>query len=156
MIDVYNNFLSGEDHSRVLSYCMSAAYFYGETDNPDTPPTGMTHEIMQKTSIHKLLHDKTQSLVHGELRLYRMYINCFAPRELTHFHTDGDRGITFLYYPQNDWKPDDGGETQIYVGEDLQGLVPKPNRLIMFDAHLLHRATPFRNRHRFTIAVKYR
>jgi len=33
--------------------------------------------------------------------------------------------------------------------------VPLPNRLMMFDARLLHRATSFRDRHRFTIAVKY-
>ena len=84
-----------------------------------------------------------------------MYINCFAPREVPYFHTDGDKGVTFLYYPQFSWQPNDGGETQIYVQGNIQGVVPLPNRLMMFDARLLHRATSFRDRHRFTIAVKY-
>ena len=88
--------------------------------------------------------------------LYRMYINCFAPREIAYFHTDGDEGdLTFLYYPNMEWKLDDGGETQIYETDMFTGVPPIPNRIVMFDASLLHRATSFRDRHRFTIAIKY-
>ena len=155
MLRIYDNFLSEKEQNHVLDYCEGAPYRYGETDNEDGPVTGVTHNIPNDHYIHKLFHTKTQPLVPESLKLYRMYINCFAPREVPYFHTDGDSGVTFLYYPQFNWEPNDGGETQVYVQGNIQGVVPLPNRLMMFDARLLHRATSFRDRHRFTIAVKY-
>ena len=155
MIKVYDNFLEEEEQNYVLDYCEGALYKYGETDNDGGPTTGVTHDIPNDQYIYKLFRTKTQPLVPDESKFYRMYINCFAPRELPYFHIDGYSGVTFLYYPQHDWKPDDGGETQVYVQGNIQGVVPLSNRLMMFDAQLQHRATSFRDRHRFTIAVKY-
>ena len=40
-------------------------------------------------------------------------------------------------------------------GDVINGYPPIPNRMILFDASLLHRATCFRSTHRFTIAIKY-
>ena len=91
-----------------------------------------------------------------KLNLYRMYINCFAPSENPYFHTDGEDGYTFLYYPQKDWKLDDGGETQFIIDNNLYGILPESNRMIMFHANIPHRATTFRDRYRFTVAIKYK
>ena len=85
----------------------------------------------------------------------RMYINCFAAAEKSHFHFDGEVGTTFLYYPNETWDLDDGGETKFFIDGGFYGVPPIPNRLISFDANLQHTATPFRNRHRFSIAIKY-
>ena len=83
-----------------------------------------------------------------------MYVNCFAPSETPYFHTDG-KGITFLYYPNLEWNLQDGGETQFYVDGNILGVPPLPNRLVMFDGEIVHRATSFRDRYRFTVAIKY-
>ena len=155
MIKIYDDFLSKKEQNHVLDYCAEAPYKYGESDSDSTPPTGMTHDIPENGYIHELFCVKTQVLVPEELIFYRMYINCFAPREIPYFHTDGDDGVTFLYYPQRGWKQNDGGETQIYEDDMIKGIPPISNRMLMFDASLLHRATSFRDRHRFTIAVKY-
>jgi Rps23 Pro-64 3,4-dihydroxylase Tpa1-like proline 4-hydroxylase len=89
-----------------------------------------------------------------------MYINCFAPSENPYFHIDccdekDDNEVTFLYYPNETWDLDDGGETQFFINERIYGVAPIPNRLIYFNANILHRATSFRDRHRFSIALKY-
>lgn len=155
-IKVFNNFLSNKEQDTVLDYCENTArYVYGESDDGTTPPCGVTHDIPKDTFIYKLLEEKTKPLAPDGVLLYRMYVNCFAPREIPYFHTDGDDGITFLYYPQFDWKPNDGGETQLYVNGNIQGVVPIPNRMVAFDATILHRATSFRDKWRFTIAIKY-
>ena len=83
-----------------------------------------------------------------------MYINCFAPNENPYFHTDGE-GVTFLHYANDRFDLQEGGETQFYVDENIYGVIPIPNRLVMFDGRILHRATSFRNGHRFTVAIKY-
>ena len=154
MYKIYDDFLKPDEHRSVLEYCFNAEYVYGETDTATTRPTGVVHE-MSGGVVHEMFRVKTGKIVPPGLKLYRMYVNCFSPRELPYFHTDGPNGVTLLYYPQYNWKLDDGGETQIVVDENILGIVPIPNRMVMFDANLQHRATTFRNRHRFTVAIKY-
>ena len=156
MIKVFDNFLSEAEQKGVLDYCENKAkYGYGESDDGTTPPCGVTHDIHKNSQLFKFLEEKIRPLAPEGIPLYRMYINCFAPGEIPYFHTDGDDGITFLYYPQDTWDIDMGGETQFVVDDEIKGIFPISNRMVMFDASILHRATTFRSRHRFTLAIKY-
>lgn len=157
-INFVDNFLSKPEHQRVYQYCLKAPYYYGEPDMIGYPPTGMIHNIPGHEFIHKLLNRKTLDTFEflQPLKLYRMYVNCFAPGENPYFHIDGESGYTLLYYPNLEWSLQDGGETQFHIEDSVQGISPVPNRLTIFDASILHRATSFRNQYRFTIAIKYR
>ena len=156
MIKVFDNFLSEKEQRYVLRYCEEdAKYRYGESDDGTTPPCGVTHDISKDCHLYSFLAEKVKPLAPEGVPLWRMYVNCFAPREIPYFHTDGDDGVTFLYYPQFGWKPNDGGETQFWVNGNIQGVVPIPNRLVAFDAAILHRATSFRDKWRFTVAIKF-
>jgi len=154
MIKVIDDFLSIEQYKFVINYCINSSYVYGEYDREGLPPTGMVSEIDETEDIYKLFRYKTEYLVPG-LELNRMYVNCFAPSENPFFHTDWIDGVTFLYYPTDDWALDDGGETQFFVNGEIKGVVPLPNRMVYFNANIKHRATTFRDRHRFTVAIKY-
>jgi hypothetical protein len=167
IINVYDNFLSEIEHQFIIDYCHSASYFYGETDSDTTPPTGMIHEIYNQSknflrfedteNFFKIFESKIKdnfSSVIETKNLYRMYINCFAPSENPYFHVDGD-GYTFLYYPNESWDINEGGETQFFIDGGFYGVLPVPNRLSYFNAGILHKATAFRDRHRFTVAIKY-
>lgn len=157
-INFVDNFLTKPEQQRVYQYCLKSDYHYGEPDIPGYPPTGMIHNISGNEFIYKLLNRRILETFDflQSLKMYRMYVNCFAPGEKPYFHIDDQTGYTLLYYPHLDWKLDDGGETQFYLEENLQGILPVPNRLAIFDASILHRATPFRNGYRFTVAIKYR
>ena len=74
------------------------------------------------------------------------------------FHQDNydEDSLTCLYYvPVESWFLDDGGETQFILNEEMVGVLPFPNRMVYFDSILMHKATSFRNRWRFTVALKY-
>tara|TARA_B100002019_G_scaffold289549_1_gene305401 strand:+ start:1666 stop:2166 length:501 start_codon:yes stop_codon:yes gene_type:complete len=156
---VSDDYFTPREHKFIHDYCLRCNYSYGEVDNDNTPPTGLVHEIPPTHEIYPLIEmriKKSMAEDAPKYNLYRMYVNCFAPSENPYFHTDGKEGdLTFLYYPNTEWEVDDGGETQIYVGDIIQGYPPIPNRMVLFDASLLHRATCFRDKYRFTIAVKY-
>ena len=156
-LEIRDNFLEEADAKRVLEYCFQSLYHYGECDMDDTPPTGMVHEIEEDEDIYRLFESKIKNYYRyvKKLNLDRMYVNCFAPSENPYFHTDGDKGVTFLYYVNDQWTLNDGGETQILIDDEIRGVLPIPNRIIGFNATLLHRATSFRNMHRFTLAVKF-
>jgi hypothetical protein len=170
-VNVHDNFLSKEDYQFALEYSHSALYHYGETDSPFTKPTGMVHDVysiidenvvcfpneLNSKKFFNLFESKIKKQFSSfieDCSLYRMYINCFSPSENPYFHVDGE-GYTFLYYVNDEWDINDGGETQFFVNESFYGIPPVPNRIIVFDASLLHKATSFRNRYRFTIAIKY-
>jgi hypothetical protein len=182
-INVYDNFFSEEDYIFIFKYCINAPYFYGDSDIEDNNQkycTGLTHEVYYYTDKHPLLEDsflfgsgsvKTinqkklfdlfSTSIEKKLPEYktkdisRLYINCFAPTENPYFHIDGGVGTTFLYYPNPNWNLDQGGETQFIVDDNIYAIPPVTNRLISFDANMLHKATTFRDHHRFTIAIKY-
>ena len=156
-IEIKDNFLEEADAKRVLEYCVQSSYTYGEVDTPQTPPTGMVHEIQRDEDIYKLFESKIKNYYRyvRKLNLYRMYVNCFSPSENPYFHTDGDKGVTFLYYVNDQWTLNEGGETQIIINDEIRGVLPLPNRIVGFNANLLHRATSFRSMHRFTLAVKF-
>ena len=158
MIKVFDNFLNEKDRIGLIQYCCNASYRYGELDKKGFPPTGMVHDIKEDSDVYKLVKSKiiNSYLRVRKLNLYRMYVNCFAPCENPYFHMDGDKGITFLYYANNSWDLNDGGETQIIVNNEIKGILPVPNRIVGFDANLVHRATTFRSKHRFTLAAKFR
>lgn len=158
-LGISDNIFSIEEHNAIYTYCQDCHYTYGEKDDKDTPPSGMVHNIDPNKKIYQLFADKIESEVYPDVKdmdLYRMYINCFSPAENPMFHTDGDNGITFLYYANTEeWSVDDGGETQFYMDGNIYGITPESNRLVMFDASLVHRATTFRDKYRFTVAIKY-
>lgn len=170
-IKVYDDFLSNHEKNYVSDYCKSSGYCYGEMDSRETKKiTGMVNEIYSSEKEYLEYNEHQQNFLNifiskielqlpekiKDLNLYRMYVNCFAPAENPYFHTDGHKGeVTFLYYPNDFWDINDGGETQLYLNGTLYGIPPIPNRMIVFDADVLHKATSFRDRHRFTIAFKY-
>ena len=154
MITTEDNFLTTEENKFVLDYCLSAKFRYGTTDNPSTPPIGMVSDILSGSEMYKFFQSKVERYLNG-LKIYWVTVNVFAPEEIPYFHTDCDEGVTFIYYPNMKWDKDDGGETQFLMKDDLYGVLPIPNRMVVFSANLLHRATSFRNDHRFTVAIKY-
>ena len=165
-LELIDDFFPACDYLKIVKYCYESDYYWGERDTEQSSPTGMIHEIYDckdapvKESnqwIYDLFLENTNHLC-PNLKLYRMYINLFAPEENPYFHTDStdDEDITFLYYvPSDDWDIDDGGETQFYHDGEMTGVLPIPNRMVYFDSTILHRATSFRDRWRWTVAIKY-
>ena len=155
-INYDDNFLSQNEYESVLDYCINTEYSFGEVDDENLPPTGMVRNIEKVEMIYDLfsqrLEEKCSFL--KDMKLYRMYVNCFTPGENPYFHIDGE-GLTFLYYVNPEWNVQEGGETQFYVDDNVYGVSPIPNRLVMFNGMILHRATSFRSQHRFTVAIKY-
>jgi hypothetical protein len=178
-IRAIDNFLPDDKFVEVIRYCKSSTYLYGEVDEMENMGNdyfcvGMVHqmypihqfegknaEIKNRNKIINLVSKecKSQFPEIEDYDLTRMYVNCFAPCENPYFHIDSDlpdlKSYTCIFYVNDKWNLDDGGETQFYVNDIIYGVPPEPNRMVLFDGRINHRATSFRNRHRFTIALKY-
>ena len=67
----------------------------------------------------------------------RIYLNAHTHGIEPHLHID-DGEFTMIFYPRLDWKPEWNGGTII----DGQLVEYVGNRLVIFDAHLPHKAMP--------------
>ena len=179
-IQQVDNFFPNNIADSVLDFCESQAlYRYGETDNREEPPTGLVCDIYHKDSEQsqlsqdartcddsKLIYNFFIKYIHekypgfwNDYVIYRLYVNIFAPKETAYFHKDsvGDSDqLTFLYYPipKFDYDLNQGGWTEFDLDSKIIGVLPLPNSLTRFTSSINHRATPFRDHHRFTVAIK--
>lgn len=93
--------------------------------------------------------------------LARAYVNSNSFGDLLSIHPDSDvpGSLTALYFANETWQADWGGETMFYRGDDAVACVtPRPRRLVLFDASLLHRGSPpMRNCYasRLVLAMKF-
>ena len=81
-------------------------------------------------------------VVDSALSLQRFHSNLHMYGDLQFPHTDLDGGVTALYYANPEWDEQWMGETAFYdkQREPLYVVAPRPGRLIVFDADILHRA----------------
>jgi hypothetical protein len=75
------------------------------------------------------------------LTLRRVHCNSHLYGDLQHAHIDIAPGLTALYYANPDWHEEWHGETVFYdrAGEAHSVVAPRPGRLAVFPADLLHR-----------------
>ena len=169
---IFDNVFSPPQLNELVRDVQNFPYLYGEVDDSDLPPTGMsTGEYTGTKTFHALWEFIEQWVpeLHGCI-LKRSHANIFAPRESAYYHVDdeNDDAWTFMFYANNNWDINDGGETKFitnlnnqkdgYQGTtypDIISVPPIPGRMLAWKSNILHTATPLRNQHRFTPTFKF-
>jgi hypothetical protein len=159
MITIYDNFITPEKCVEFYKYCTKLSYSYGETDHEESPPVGLACDLNSKNEWVEFFVEQVKNKFSLHNVVDRCYINLFLPGERPYYHTDGEEDeITFLYYANIEWDLDEGGETKFVVGdknEEIRGVLPIPNRAIIFPANMIHSASSFRTKARYSLAIKY-
>ncbi len=94
------------------------------------------------------------------LKLNRMHCNLHFYGDIHQPHTDLTPGLTALYFANPRWDTNWTGETIFYDDsvEPLYAVIPRPGRLIVYSADILHRGgVPSREctEPRITVAFKF-
>jgi SM-20-related protein len=95
------------------------------------------------------------------VELARVHSNLHLYGDMQFPHTDEPGGVTALYYANPEWDENWLAETIFYDEnrEPTYAVAPKPGRLAVFDADILHRAgVPSRQCYvsRISVAFKFR
>jgi hypothetical protein len=113
-----------------------------------------------------ILNDESLKPLHEYIlprNINRCWLNLSSYLTKLHFHTDRTRsenGRTLLFYVHNKWDVEWGGETMFTDdrGDVEIAISCKPNRVIIFDSHIPHKAAPltvYSIPHRFTFAAQF-
>ena len=153
-IVVVDQFLHPQSFARVAAQMGALRDWKREVDFVGAEPVGETCDLDPGSEICRALCEEIGKLFTRPWKLDRFYVNRFQPREIPRFHQDGEVVTCLLYADAEPWQPNDHGETQLLYNGEIRGVLPVPNRMLLFDGRLLHRATSFRSRRRHTIAAK--
>jgi hypothetical protein len=111
------------------------------------------------------LWDKVSEIVKshmGKFDILRLYSNCNPYGTNAYIHVD-DGDYTAVYYPCTEWDPEWEGGTCFYEKDEtgvldaIRYVSYRPNRLMIFPAHIHHRGMPVDRRctqPRYVIAMK--
>ena len=97
--------------------------------------------ILRSSGFLKIKH------LFGQRQVSRSWIVTSNPVSHFYFHPDNHSscdGKSLLYYMNNKWDRDWGGET-LFCNSDNEielAVEFKPNRVVVFDSHLYHRSSP--------------
>lgn len=169
-IMVFDGLAASEDIGRYCRVLQQAAFTRTETARADLAEhrhwvCEMPLENLARISLWSLTQDAIAQMRAGESYApYRAYTNYAGFGDMLFTHVDalpGARELTALWYLNEAWDAEWGGETLFFDSEgDAQVVVsPKPGRLLLFDGAIRHvgRAP---NRicfaPRFTFAIKLR
>lgn len=155
LLDIHYDVFSYKENLFLYNKILKEKRFkYGETDEPQLPPTGMKVDIDPEDHLFKIFENKIiERNVHGK-SLQKSYVNLFLPFERPFFHNDGPVR-TILFYINPKVNANQNGETQFLIDGEIRGILPVPGSMICFDGMMIHRATSFRNIPRITVAFKY-
>ena len=158
---IIDNYLSISDYQLIWNTVKTAPFFAYEKYKDGTveeasassinrgaeQPVGMTSNLGTDLFPMKMYNAIQQ----------RCYFNYYGPSEWAHFHTDDDdpESLTLIYYPCPTYPIDEGGCTELLIDDEIVGIRPLCNRALVFKANILHRATPYKTKARYTVAVKY-
>lgn len=156
MLEIFDNKIN--NINEIYEELIRLPYYYGERDAAEYAPTGMFSNLNTDSITYKSINNflsKCEPLQNKTI--IRAYVNLFIPRENANFHVDGKEGMTLLYYANTDFDLNEGGETKFLSNNNtLLSVLPLPGRIVVFPAESNHTASSFKNKHRFTVAFKFK
>ena len=114
---IIDDYFSAPELNELVRDVQNWPYLYGEVDDGDLPPTGMsTGEYTGTKTFHALWKVCEEHLpqTHGCI-LKRSHANIFAPREPAYYHVDdeSEEAWKFMFYANNNWDINDGGQKKL-------------------------------------------
>jgi hypothetical protein len=166
---IIDNYFSYFDTRFIYSSVLQGPYTFTQMSEPlaDITNTRLAHHIEDEDNpVNPLLRKAVDDIVKEilpkkELAPSEIYVNIADAMTTTLPHTDRPPECwTLLYYPNLEWDIKWGGQTNFIDHETMDimaAVIPKPGRFILFQADILHQATPptfYAPFKRLTIAMK--
>lgn len=143
MIKRYNNPFDRESRSHIVSDVLGSnwAFGHGSHQNKKTFPfwiINLKDNSFYSEYLLNIIQEKTQQ----EYELYDVYANGHTFGTMGDFHVDwhDSRGRTFLYYANDNWKPEWCGKTIFNMNGDIQYEPFIPHSAILFPGEIPHMA----------------
>jgi Rps23 Pro-64 3,4-dihydroxylase Tpa1-like proline 4-hydroxylase len=130
----------------------------GSWDNDDIRyRNSLKTNLSENTLTYKLFSDFLKDTDYiPKYSSYLCHVNLYLPSIMPYYHTDRTdiESLTCLLMLNDSFDWNDGGEFKIVLNDELLSIAPKNGRIIVFSGDLLHSASTFRDKFRYTVVNK--
>jgi Rps23 Pro-64 3,4-dihydroxylase Tpa1-like proline 4-hydroxylase len=166
-IKVYDGLVSTQTMKEIYHLVRESRYGTTEKDYPQLPDDQKMLSCnleMDNKSLFQLAKSVSEKIPNNEdYYLERVYVNAYTSSDSPRPHqdTNDNSGLTILYYANDDWNWEYGGETVFFndAMDVVKAVLPRPGRVVIFNSILYHCARSQNNlgpKFRYTIAFKLR
>jgi hypothetical protein len=167
-IFVFDDLLEKSVIHEIVQALSTAPFTHTESARPDVEAYkhwafNMPMDKAQHLPLVQMADKVIASLFEQKYQIYRCYCNIATYGDMLYPHTDcqpNAKEMTALWFIQDEWNYEWGGETLFYNKHDDAEVVvtPKPGRLAIFDGAINHAGNaPHKvcTKSRYTFALKY-
>ena len=174
-IEVFDDILSTSQINQIYTFLSNSCYSYTNYDNTSSIYPKLYNNFVSNgeckqewvNTFHSMMNSISNfidpTFLTKCLSTLKMQVNVSNLVTVDEAHKDLPpevSGYTILYYANEKWDLNYGGETLFYNNKEIISAVKiKPGRFVLFDSRLTHSARP-PQRHcpynRYTIATKFR
>ncbi len=149
---VFDDLVEKKTIDEIYQALMHAPFTRSEISRPDTEiyrhwAYNMPLDKALQLPIYQATQKQLNAHTERNYRMYRCYCNLVSYGDILFNHTDcqpGTHEMTALWYIQDQWDVEWGGETLFFNARDDASYVasPRPGRLVIFDGSIKHKGTP--------------
>ncbi len=143
MIKIYNNFFETDRAAVIHNFVLNSFYKIGwdDTQEPQHRPYPNLHSEFSLEDLNKIkMLDPILKKIKKDKRHYEnCVVNLTKPLDVNFIHVH--QGLVALYYANNTWNPEWGGETLFYERDKKTINLANPytpNQLVIFDGPIPH------------------
>lgn len=144
---VLDDLFRDHDVASLCAFLRQLPYRLNDVDRPETAhilhwKAEFPLDMVMGTPVLRQCVEVAGRLSFGRLQLHRAHANLHLYGDMQLPHTDDEGGVTAIYYANSVWEETWFGETLFYDErrEPVCAVGPKPGRLAVFDADIVHRA----------------
>jgi hypothetical protein len=162
---VLDGIFADKDIESIHQFLVRLPYRLNDVDSNETSysrhwKAELPVEMAQSTPVFRKCVELTREVMNSKpLVLRRVHSNLHLYGDMQFPHIDLVGGVTTLYYANPGWDDKWMGETAFYDEnkEPMYVVAPKPGRLVVFDADIVHRAgVPSRECYQPRISVAFK
>ncbi len=158
IIKEFDNVFDEEDVKVILKKINSCSWFFGHSGIPDTYRIFWFTELKNDSFFSSHLFEKLKFKIGAQCELRRVFANGQTYGQDGDWHHDSPEKnqYTFVYYVNENWKSDWGGETSFIIDERVTSIFPKHNKGIFFPSNLIHCGkAPSRECHKLRVTIAF-
>jgi Rps23 Pro-64 3,4-dihydroxylase Tpa1-like proline 4-hydroxylase len=147
IINIYDNFLSDDEQSKILTY-LNGPIFSGthtSTGNVGSQRIFFRADLNNVELFLDLISKIQKLLPNGNYKLVRCWAIAHQTGSHGDIHQDTGGDFSVILYPHEQWHINWGGETIFFNPEQyeiIKSILPIPQRAVVFDSNIHHCSRP--------------
>ena len=139
-IKEFDDVFDDDDRLKIVKKIDKSSWKFGHSATPESKSRFWFIQLRDDSFFATNLFEKIQFKIGAQCILRRVFANGQTYGLDGCWHTDSTDSdqYTFVYYVNEDWKSDWGGETLFNINNKIITIIPKHNKGIFFPSNVIH------------------